>query len=183
MTLIVPVTDRQQLSGLAQVTQSFSVIYPPALGNRLQKIYWGPYRKQALANQQYDHNCLGTEKINRFFSAINGTRTSQFDYEQAFRTDYMTKKESLKGKCVLSANEYYYNWVLIEDFTSLPVKQPEIEDTSGNVSSGLPLTTAEIKYSVTANGAEALLGGYFHYVYAVFQRNLLMKPCSINIIF
>ncbi len=81
---------------------------------------------------------------------INSIRTSQFDYVFANSTDYIVKKDSLRGSSILSSDEYYYNWVWVEDFTMNNDMYEKLGIPAENCIDGLDLTN-EIKYDIYAN--------------------------------
>ncbi len=171
------------------LNQNITTRYNRAHGIKLKKIYWGIYNNTEYANTAFDHNCLPTQtaaagvvtwaptKLQSFYTMINNMRTSQYDYRICDSTafygdDWTVKKTSLKDANIWSSNEYYYNWVWIEDFTdnnSLLYKN--FSELSANTIDGLNLTN-EIKYDVNANCAN---GTYNHYVYAVTERLLTIS--------
>lgn len=158
---------------LNNTSQSVDNTYFPGLGSKLLKIYWTPYTTNAVNNTAYDHNCLGNVKIQRFYTEINNVRTSAFDYVLATKNDWLVKSRKLKGSCIGSSNEYYYNWTWIEDFTSNDSRvDQDSQNELQNYSTGLDLKVP-IQWRATATTNNTPLT---HYVYGVTLRNLVIKP-------
>jgi len=103
--LLVPYIYQNKIS-LGGTTQNLSVKYSRAHGSRLLKIYWAPYSATESSNTAYNHNNLANAKVTQFYTTVNNTRTSQFNYN-CDGDDYRMQKKKLQGSCILSSNEYY----------------------------------------------------------------------------
>jgi len=175
--LLIPYVyqNKQSLTG---TSQNIMIKYSRAHGSKLLKIYWAPYNSTESASTCYDHRNVSQSKVTQFYTLINNVRTSQFNY-LCNGDDYMVQKNKLKGSCIYSSNEYYYNWVWVEDFTNnysfidKPLNPPE-----ENYIDGLDLST-EIKYDIFANTTNAT---YNHYVYAICQKTLVVSSSGISLL-
>ena len=196
-----------QASGMNNVTMRFT----NALGRKLQKIYWTPYNASESLQLAYDHNVFPTEnsnsvtlnqtyvgtaaavqKIQYFYTLLNNTRTSQYNYNvnngsstngnQYFSEDYDARKNKLKGSCILSKNEYYYNWVWCEDFTdNVALADKPLSADQDNFSDGLDLTN-EIKYDIFINQGGTTNVAVNLYVYAVTLKELTVNSTGVTFI-
>jgi hypothetical protein len=171
--------NRAQLQSL---NQTISVKYSRAHGMKLQKIYWAPYNQTESLNTAFDHNNIAANMVSQFYTQVNNIRTSQYDYNTYnpantfIGDDYTAKKDSLRGSCILSSNEYYFNWVWIEDFTDNNPLFKDLGVPEENCIQGLDLTN-EIKYDINSITAGNTLN---HYVYAVTQKLLVVSPAGIT---
>lgn len=195
--LLVPYVyqNKQTIQGS---TQTITVKYNRAHGSKLLKIYWAPFNPAETNFSAYDHSNLTNAnppaqqgKITNFYTLINNIRTSQFNYN-CTGDDWMAQKLKLKGSCIFSSNEYYFNYVWVEDFTNnyslvdKPLTPPEV-----NYIDGLDLNT-EIKYDIYANinssvalppsGSTPAVVGLAHYVYAVCQKTLVVNSSGISLL-
>ncbi len=111
LQMLIPSVYYNKLSILNGVVQTCTTRYNSAHGLRLKKIYWAPYNIVNNSITAYDHSNLASAKVLQFYTMVNNMRTSQYDYNVANLDDYTAKKNSLRGSCIYSSNEYYYNWV------------------------------------------------------------------------
>lgn len=170
---------------LTNTAQSIDNTYYPANGSKLLKIYWAPYATANGTNNAYDHDCAWDyaanpqvpSKIGNFYTEINNVRTTPFNYSIQERMDWMLQSRKLKGSSILSANEYYYNWVWVEDFTTNDsTVDQDAQNELQNYSTGLDLKNP-IQWRATSTTANVALT---HYVYGVTLRNLIIKPGMVQ---
>eukprot|EP00732_Lithocolla_globosa_P000163 Lithocolla_globosa_v1_NODE_35_length_8531_cov_41.341199.p6 type:complete len:114 gc:universal NODE_35_length_8531_cov_41.341199:3219-2878(-) len=106
---------------------------------------------------------------------LNNVKTSQINYDTTIDQDWLAKKHLFKGSCIQSSNEYYFNFVIVEDFTA----ETGFDVNRDNLDDGLDLTN-EIKYdAVLTVGDDASGTGVtdlIHYVYAITQKTLRILP-------
>lgn len=152
--------------------------YNRAHGMKLLKLYWAAYNNAETSNTAFDHDNKAGAKFISFVTYINNNRTSQYDYYVTNFDDYRAKKESLKGSCILSSDEYYYNWVWVEDFTD-GKSQNYLDAPIENRIDGLDLTN-EILYQIQAQNSVAPVQ-VNHYVFAVTQKLLIVSPAGITL--
>jgi hypothetical protein len=118
------------------------------------------------ANSVFNNSQVGAGVLSHHVT-INNVRTTQFDLVVATQNEWGLMKDSLKGSCIQSADEYYYNYSHLIDFTGLPSTE-----LNPNLDAGLPLDV-ECKIDVMASCRDAALN---HYVFAVCQRTLNLSP-------
>lgn len=167
------------LAAGAGALHSVQVRYNRGNGSKLKKIYWVPSHQTATTWQAYDHNNEGARKITSFYTTVNNIRTSQFDYNVTNAEDWMVKKESLKGSCIMSSNEYYYNNTWIENFTddSSALIKSNLPDQH-NIDDGLDLNT-EVIYTINAINNNVALN---HQFFAVTSKDLIIGSAGIQLI-
>lgn len=177
---IYPNIVNNQAGGSSQVNITFN----KGIGKTLQKVIWTPYSAEVGANTarlKYDHSCLVptgnaiANKVRSFHTEINGSRLQQFDMSTANYEDYMVQFKKLKGSCIQSSQEYYYNWCWIDDFKDMyPMSDlPTVPELS-NCHSGLDLTKGDIIWSAHISNQEAV--ALNHYIFGVTQRMLNIRP-------
>lgn len=134
------------------------------------------------------------QKVTTFYSLVNNVRTSQYNYNvnngsiagtfmtSSFNDDYEQRKNKLKGSCILSRNEYYYNWVWCEDFTdNVPIIEKPIVPDENTYLDGLDLTQGEIKYDIyVTQGPNSIPVNY--YVYAITLKELIINSSGITLV-
>lgn len=181
-----------------------------SLGKRLLKIYWAPYNQTEQLDTAYDHNVGPTDptgtilanaapavqKITSFYTLVNNVRTSQYNYnvmsssfgiaQQSFNDDYDQRKNKLKGSCIFSRNEYYYNWVWCEDFTdNVPLMEKPLNPDENTYLDGLDITKGEIKYDIFVNQgvvAPANAVPVNYYVYILTLKELTINSAGITLV-
>lgn len=182
LKMLIPYIYYEKLSRQATTNDQLNVFYKPGQGKTLQKIYWAPYNATntgANSNNVYNHSCLANLKVNQFNTQIDGNRLQPYDLRTATFDDYLYHREKLRGSSLLSSDEYYYNWVWVEDFSNnfSPMDLPR-DPPLTNCHSGLDLTQKDIRYTVDiANLNNAV--PINHYIYGVTQRMLVIKPNQI----
>lgn len=160
-------------------TQNITTRLDAGHGRKLLKIYYAPYNNTEQSNTAYDHNCLSDGKIITFYTTINDRRTSQFNYDTSSYEDWLVQKEKLKGSCIFSEDEYYYNWCWVEDFTNnyrMYDKSALVDES--NIIDGLTLTNQQIKYSIYSTCASA---AYNHFFFVITQKLLVVSPNGIQL--
>ena len=117
-------------------------------------------------------------KVLSFHTTINNTRISQYNYVCSVADDWIVKKDKLKGSCIFTANEYYYNFTWIEDFTDTsPMNKTPQAVSEFNVDEGLDLNT-EVIYGIQAYCADVNLT---HHIFAVTQKTLKIAAGGITL--
>lgn len=170
LTYLVPYVHSLKQSVGTTTSQNLSVRYSRNHGEKLKKILWSPFNIVENINTTYDNTNIGAIKVTSYYTMLNNVRFTQFNYDTATGEDWMDKKHLFKGSCILSSNEYYYNWTHVEDFTN--------GNDNVNVDGGYDLNTGEVKYDIIATTANAQ---YMHYIYAIVQRKLTITPNGISI--
>jgi hypothetical protein len=157
----------QSLTGTAHNLQ---VRYSRAHGSKLKKLIWGPFNAANTHNLKYDNSNLAGTRVADFYTMVNNVRTTQYNYVPATGNDWLDHKDKLAGSCILSSDEFRYNYTHVEDFTgALSTNQ------NPNIYDGLPLDT-EVKYDIQATTAGALK----HYIYSVTLKTLPLSPtCAV----
>jgi len=178
LQMLMPMVYYNKIS-LGQATNhNITTRYNRAHGIKLKKIYWSAYNQTEFANTAFDKsNLSAAPKVTQYSTMINNIRTSQYDYVTANLDDYIVKKNSLRGSAIYSSNEYYFNWVWVEDFTDNNPLLKQYYELKDNYIEGLDLEN-EIKYDVNATTPGAV--GYNHYVYAVTEKLLTISSAGIN---
>jgi hypothetical protein len=158
--------------------QNLSTRYNLAHGRVLKRLLWSAFNNTESSNTAFDNSNVAANgaRGTDYYTMLNNTRTSQFNYDVATGLDYMTQKESLNGSCICSSREFYYNRVHSEDFTGLP--STSASETL-NVDSGYDLSSGELKYDIVAQTVDA---NYNHYIYAVTTKHLTCSPTGITIL-
>ena len=174
LTYNCPFVHMNTVSGLAVTgTNNLSVRYSRPHGSRLKKIIWSPFNGAAgINNLRYDNSNLGKAKVSDYYTMVNNVRTTQFNYEQVLGNEWLAQKDRLIGSCILSSNEFYYNFTHVEDFTG------SMSTThNANLDEGL-LLDEEIKYDIQATAASALR----HYIFGITTKTLTLSPSGVTFI-
>ena len=207
--IMIPWVTQYKQSQNASVN-SVTMRITSSLGKRLLKIYWAPYNQTEQLDTAYDHNVGPTDptgtalanaapavqKITSFYTLVNNVRTSQYNYnvmssnfgiaQQSFNDDYDQRKNKLKGSCIFSRNEYYYNWVWCEDFTdNVPLMEKPLNPDENTYLDGLDITKGEIKYDIFVNQgvvAPANAVPVNYYVYILTLKELTINSAGITLV-
>ena len=146
------------------------------------------------ANSIVASNPPAYQKVSSFYTLVNNERTSQYNYNvnngsvsgtfmsNSFNDDYEARKNKLKGSCILSRNEYYYNWVWCEDFTdNVPMVEKPLHPDENTYLDGLDLTKGEVKYDiyVVQNGTPVPVN---YYVYISTLKELTINSGGITLV-
>ncbi len=165
---------------LAGTYHSITQRYDRSFGSKLKKIYYAPYNNTETANTMYDHDNKAGSKITNFITKVNGNRTQEFDLYTTNYDDYFIKKDSVRGSCLLSLDEYYYNWAYVEDFTDGNPVWKSLSVPDDSCMDGLDLTN-QVKYEISAyNSAGAVTLN--HYSFAVTQKLLVVNQSGITLL-
>ena len=170
LTYLVPYVYQNKQS-LDNTQQNLSVKYNIAHGQKLKKILVSPFNITERKNTVYDNNNVADAKVLDYYTMLNNVRTSQFNYYTSAGDDWLAKKHLFKGSCIQSSNEYYYNFVVVEDFTA----ETDPDVNRDNLDDGLDLSQ-EVKYDLIMTTANAT---HMHYVYAITQKTLRVLPEGI----
>ena len=149
----------------------------------LKKIYWSPY----TAGGFYDYNIANTAptspiKLNSFNTYMDTDQLQQgvIDIDRA--DDYIRAKDRLRGSCINSKNEYYYNFCYCEDFTGK--KLITSDDMDANLVDGINLTGLERIFQILGNYGDANNAGtdaVNHIFFYVTQKQLDITNDTITI--
>eukprot|EP00732_Lithocolla_globosa_P004070 Lithocolla_globosa_v1_NODE_3535_length_1644_cov_125.396476.p1 type:complete len:451 gc:universal NODE_3535_length_1644_cov_125.396476:1375-23(-) len=176
LSYLVPyIYQNKQL--LSNTQQNLSVKYNIAHGRKLKKLLISPFHTADSGQNCYNNDNLADAKVLDYYTMINNVRTSQFNYDTSAGDDWLAKKHLFKGSCIQSSNEYYYNFVIVEDFTALT--KPGMN--TDNLDDGLDLSQ-EIKFdlvmvtSPTASGTGPNVSDINHHIYAITQKKLTLSP-------
>lgn len=194
--LMVPWVSQFKQNIPASQLNNLTMRFTNALGRRLLKIYWAPYNASESTCYAYDHNALYTvdngvangqasdrQKVNSFYTLVNNTRTSQYNYSvnAGYNTDYDARKDKLKGSSVLSQNEYYYDFVWCEDFTGNESMTDTPSDQAPYVD-GLDISNGEVKYDIfVTQGGNGNYVNVNMYVYAVTLKEMVINSSGISL--
>lgn len=195
LSLITPWIFYNKIN-LTSTIQNITTRYNRAHGMKLQKIYWALYNPVEQSATAFLHTNVAPTglgagaapgaTVTSFYTLLNNIRTSQYDYTCANLDDYLVQRTKLEGSCIFSSNEYYYNWVWVEDFTDdNPIyDKVNSEVPRENCTDGLDLTN-EIKFDIYANinpnYNAAGNNGANHYIFAITQKLLTISPSRINL--
>ena len=177
MTIPVVYYNKQNLTSSSQ---NISLRYNNAHGARLLKIIHSPYHNSESSSTAYNHDCLADAKLLEFYTMVNNTRTSQFNFDTSAFDDWMVRKDRIKGSSIFGSDEYYFNFVNIEDFTSPTnlLSLPKDNYDPKLVEQGLDLLSQEVKWDCYMTTAGNALN---HYIYAICQKYLHIGPTGISL--
>jgi hypothetical protein len=210
--LLVPWVSQFKQNVNSSQINNITMRFTNALGRRLLKILWASYNATESICYAYDHNILPTDanfqsvgngafatkqKISSFYTLVNNDRTSQFNYNcnngNGFNTDYIARKNKIKGSSCLSQNEYYYSYVYEENFSDNVSKVDKpLHPDEDNYIDGIDISQGEVKYDIfiTQSGTVDATGGNVDaaqyqnvniYVYAVTLKELVINSSGISI--
>eukprot|EP00732_Lithocolla_globosa_P004283 Lithocolla_globosa_v1_NODE_3879_length_1559_cov_11.662899.p1 type:complete len:483 gc:universal NODE_3879_length_1559_cov_11.662899:91-1539(+) len=152
------------------------------MGSKLHRSYWVPYSNyNATNNRRYDNinnagSTGGNARITSFYENVNNKRLQPFDYRTSTGNEWLTIKDRLKGSCILSSDDFLYNYCHLHMFTG-----GLSTDIIPNLDQGKSLDE-ELIYSIQAQ-VDGTMGGQtnnlHHYIFAVTQRELFISPQGI----
>lgn len=181
LTYQVPYVYYNKVNVATSTTHNVSVRYNRAHGRKLKKIYWAPYHSNETGRLTYDKNNIAVagaaDKVSEYYTMVNNTRLTQFNYNTVVGDDWMDKRELLLNSSIGTSNEYYYNWVHVEDFSHIQSLKYKDHDES-NLDDGLILEN-EVKYDIASTTAAVALA---HYVYAVCLKDITISNAGITLI-
>jgi len=155
-----------------------------AQGLRLRKIYYSIFGTTGALNTQcYENSNIVTagvgSKISRFYSMLNNTRLMPFDYDITVLDDWHAQAYLLKNSCVLSPNEFQYNWMWIEDFEKRYGQEVE-SGVTDNLLSGLELINQDSIYVFF--GTVVVSANYNHYSYPIIKRKMIIQGNQLVVV-
>lgn len=182
MTIDIPWVYQYRTTTGATGGYNLQTRYNRGHGKRLSKILWAPYSGTETGLTTYDHNNLcnsGTMiKVSQFYASVNNRRLHEFNLSCSNGDDYLISKNALKGSCILSAEEYLYNFVwrhcFSNDYNALDYPlSPSVD----NRIDGLDLTTEQIiDINVTTTSANLV-----HYVFGIVMRQLNITNTMVDV--
>lgn len=175
LTVQIPFIYSNKLT-LNGTSQTVSVRYSSANGQLLKKIFIAPYNIVETGVVAYDHSNLASVRVTEYYTMMNNVRRQQFNYRSADGTDYFDKRHLFEGSCINNSDEFYYNFVHIEDFTNQKFADRYTKDDS-NQRDGLVIGN-EMKFDFVAN-TPAIDNAW--YVYAVTLKTLSVGSAGISI--
>lgn len=159
-----------------------STRYSRGHGKKLKALYWIPYNLTESGRSGYDHSNsinagVGT-KITDFFVTVNNNRMHQFNLSCANGDDYLIARDTLKGSCILSSNEFYYNYMNKINFCDnySPIDKPQFSPSEQNWSDGLLLDTEQL---IDIRATATI--GLNHYIFAVVERALNISDAGATL--
>lgn len=174
----------------AGTQQAVEVRLTGGVGKRLAKVHWGCYASPDTNNAAYDHDNRTGKKVQQYQIFLNDVplTLSQLVISNAAGNaytlcdDFNRDRMRLRGSCIQSRDEYYYNWCPTVDFTL--ERGAEGADGSArvgsipadNIEQGVVLGNGETKISFVATTTNAV---YTHYLFSVTEKELTIMPTGI----
>lgn len=146
-------------------THNLSVRYSKAHGHRLKKVIWAPFLGANVDNLKYDNDNRANVKIVSHYKMVNNVRTTQYDLDR--QLEWLDTKDRLAGSCILSSDEFDYNYTSVLDWTGALSTEH-----NPNLDVGLDLSE-EVKIDIQATTAGTALN---HYLYAITLKTLTLTP-------
>lgn len=157
-------------------------------GKRLFKVYWVLYNNTETTNTIYDHDNRLGNKIAQYQTYFDNKLIPNSWYNigtgaaYALCDDYDKNKERLRGSCILSKDEYYYNFCATIDFTlERPKDMPPAATgviPESNLEEGIMLSPFETKITFIGQ-CPGSTQTFAHYIFSVVKRELHMTPSAI----
>eukprot|EP00732_Lithocolla_globosa_P002761 Lithocolla_globosa_v1_NODE_1929_length_2256_cov_6.611995.p1 type:complete len:201 gc:universal NODE_1929_length_2256_cov_6.611995:1791-1189(-) len=98
------------IQSLTGTQHNLQVRYSRAHGKKLKCVLWSPFNATDTLNNAYDTNNKADAKVLSYYGMVNNTRLQQYDFVSSTANDWMYFKDKLDGSCILSSDEFYYNW-------------------------------------------------------------------------
>lgn len=172
----VPVVKESMLNMPQSTKQTLNLTFSGGDGERLLRLYAKPYNVTEANDTAFDGHNVGGAKVVSCYSTINSIRQTENDLLTANHDQYNLIKRKLQGSCITGSLDYLNNYAYIEDFTDQnPLCDKPVNVDLNSVKDGLS-TVPEVKwslYNTTSNTS------YNWYVYAIFQRRLVVSPQGI----
>lgn len=166
-------------------SQTIPIIYTKSDGKKLVKVYHSVFNNTESANTAYDNSnnfipnlANQTQKVQQFYTAINGDRRQQFDLICRNNEDYMYLYNKLRGSIITDPLIHYYNWTWIEDFSDEHAPDEKNKDNDV-VEKGLSLER-DIKFEF--NGVVMANANFNHYTYGITQKEIIVKGGEVMLI-
>lgn len=123
--MVVPWVEYENTPIQAGSNHQIQVNYTGAQGKVLSKIYSVPFNMDETANHVYDHSNYRTavngnivnEKVQSYNSKLDVKQLQQSELSCHTFEDYFFNKERLIGSYILSSDEYYAKYVILDNFT------------------------------------------------------------------
>jgi hypothetical protein len=148
LSLIAPHPTITQIAQTGPM-QGFSLNLYRTNGLFCKKVYYTAYTSANVrAYRWYHSNQAGNGatgvRVASFQSYIDEKPLQFSPYDCTNGDDYFKQQQSLRGSCILSDNEHYYNWVHVDDFTNYTPQcdRPKVIDgvTDSQFFAGYPIT-------------------------------------------
>jgi hypothetical protein len=160
---------------LSNDQQNIGIRLNSAHGMSLTKIITAPFNNTETKNTSQDHSNINGSKVRSYYTMVDNTRTTEFEItctdEDA--KDFMIQKDILKGTPLADKDVYRYNWFIMDDFS----RDQEVNNDPNTIN-GLPLTSQERKWDMTAS---TVFGTYNWYTFAITQRKLIIGPQMVEV--
>eukprot|EP00732_Lithocolla_globosa_P000101 Lithocolla_globosa_v1_NODE_19_length_9697_cov_21.310620.p2 type:complete len:445 gc:universal NODE_19_length_9697_cov_21.310620:1929-3263(+) len=160
------------IQSLTGTQHNLQVRYSRPHGKKLKAILWTPFNATDTLNNAYDTDNKADAKVLDYYTMVNSVRLTQFNYDTSTGNDWMYYKEKLSNSCILSSDEFYYNWS--GDILFSGGRYSDINNA--NLDDGLDLSE-EVKIDIQATTAGALK----HMIYAVTLKTLNITPTGITL--
>ena len=162
---------------LNTTSQNVTLKINPIDGSRLVKIYHSVYNATERSNTAFDRNNTAGVKVSEYYITLDNERRSQYNINVNLYHDYIIDKNKLIGSSILSCNEYYYNYLSIDNYANDEPIGDEKKMQSQFID-GKPVTKELIwsKVMTTANA------NFAHYTYAVMLKSLTINANGILVI-
>lgn len=134
------------------------------------------------------------QKLNTFYTMINNVRTTQYNlfcnYNSSatnamanYNEDFDIRKNRLRGSCIMSRPEYYYNWVWEENFCdNIALSDKPLSNDQDNFLDGIDISQNEVKYDIFAYQGGSNNINVNYYVYICTLKELTITPEGITLL-
>ena len=109
---------------------------------------------------------------------MDNERRTQYDIVTANLDDYIIDKRRLIGSCIHSSDEYRFNYLGVDDYTS-GESVGDGKKLDNNLIDGKPILGKEYIWTKSCTTANATFN---HYTYAVLLRTLTINATGIMVI-
>jgi hypothetical protein len=193
----------KDLTQAASAQHNINLEFGPADGARLKKIYWTPFTTADTLNNAYDCDnrpvltgilangnsaaipatfvnniAINNVKINNFITKLDNQNLSGVTpVNCSLQEDYFLMRRRQRGSSILSADEHYYNWTYIEDFTASYSKITDPQLVSPDLAiSGLSL---DMRHTYNIQAVLPATNSLKHIVSLVFIRSLKIPAIGV----
>lgn len=177
LSITIPYVHSQKMN-LTGTNQTVSVKYNRANGSRLKKVYFVPYHATESANTAYTHNNIAGAMLTNYVLYQNSVRINQFNYNPLKMDDYKEQKQMLKGSCILSSDEFYYNFSYCLNYSvNFSPMDYSTFPSSDTWLDGYPMDD-ELKLDMECTTAGNALNWY---IFACFEKTLTINNSGISL--
>jgi hypothetical protein len=178
LTLPLDTVDSTVMSISGAGTHYVNLSYSSTLGSKLKKVYWSPFSSaDNTLNTYYDNNNTAAAKVSSFYITLDSNRINRNDYNTARGDDFQEVRNKLKGSCISTQNQYYYNFAYALDLSSpYNLLDQPLNPPKENFRDGLSLDS-ERKITVVCTAAATLN----HYAFGVVQRSITIGKQGVVI--